>query len=58
MTRSTTSQKRGRQPSQGDDNLDMAGHSEMEGSGCNVIVKKHAYVQFEILPPTHSIYTL
>jgi hypothetical protein len=58
MTRSTTSQKRRRQSSQGDDNLDMEGHSEMEGSRCNVIMKKHASVQFEILPPTHSIYTL
>jgi hypothetical protein len=40
MTRSTTSQKRRRQSSQGGDNLDMAGHSEMEGSRCNVIMKK------------------
>jgi hypothetical protein len=39
MTRSTTSQKRRRQSSQGNDNLDMAGHSEMEGSRCNVIMK-------------------
>jgi hypothetical protein len=49
MTRSTTSRKRRRQSSQGGDNLDMANHSEMEGSICNVIMKKHAYVQFEIL---------
>jgi hypothetical protein len=58
MTRSTTNQKRRWQSSQGGDNLDMAGHSEMEGSSCNVIMKKHAFVQFEILPLTHSIYTL
>jgi hypothetical protein len=58
MTHSTTSRKRRRQCSQGGDNLDMVGHSEMEGSRCNVIMKKHASVQFEILPPTHSIYTL
>jgi hypothetical protein len=57
MTRSTTSQKKRRQPSQGGDNLDMAGHSEMEGLRCNVIIKKHASVQFEILQPTHSNYT-
>jgi hypothetical protein len=50
MTRSITSRKRRRQSSQGSDNLDMAGHSEIEGSRCNVIMKKHAYVQFEILP--------
>jgi hypothetical protein len=50
MTRSITSRKRRRQSSQGGDNLDMAGHSEIEGSRCNVIMKKHAYVQFEILP--------
>ena len=49
MTRSTTSRKRRRQSSQGGDNLDMAGHLEMEGSRCNVIMKKHAYVQFKIL---------
>jgi hypothetical protein len=36
----------------------MAGHSEMEGLRCNVIMKKHASVQFEILLLTHSIYTL
>jgi hypothetical protein len=58
MTRSTTSRKKRRQSSQGGDNLDMVGHSVMEGSRCNVIMKKHAYVQFEILQPTHSIYTL
>jgi hypothetical protein len=58
MTHLTTSQKRRRQSSQGGDNLDMAGHSEMEGSKCNLIMKKYASVQFEILPPTHSIYTL
>jgi hypothetical protein len=58
MTRSTTSQKRRRQSSQGGDNLDMAGDSEMEGSRCNVIMKKYASMQFEIIPPTHSIYTL
>jgi hypothetical protein len=39
MTRSTTSRKRRRQFSQGGDNLDMAGHSEMEGLRCNVIMK-------------------
>jgi hypothetical protein len=49
MTHSTTSQKRRQQSSQGSDNLDMVGHSEMEGSRCNVIMKKHASVQFEIL---------
>jgi hypothetical protein len=57
MTRSTTSQKKRQQSSQGT-NLDMVSHSEMEGSRCNVIMKKHASVQFEILPLTHSIYTL
>jgi hypothetical protein len=49
MTRSTTSRKRRRQSSQGGDNLDMVSHSDMEGSRCNVIMKKIAYVQFEIL---------
>jgi hypothetical protein len=49
MTRSTTGQKRRRQSSQGSDNLDMVGHLEMEGSRCNVIMKKHAYLQFKIL---------
>jgi hypothetical protein len=39
MTCSITSQKRRRQSSQGGDNLDMAGHPEMEGSRCNVIMK-------------------
>jgi hypothetical protein len=58
MTRSTTSRKKRRQCSQGGDNLDMAGHSEMEGSRCNVIINKHASVQFKILQPTHYIYTL
>jgi hypothetical protein len=58
MTHSTTSRKRRRHSSQGGDNLDMASHSEMEGSRCNVIMKKYASVQFEILPLTHSIYTL
>jgi hypothetical protein len=58
MTRSTTSRKRRCQSSQDGDNVDMAGHSEMEGSRCIVITKKYASVQFEILPPTHSIYTL
>jgi hypothetical protein len=58
MTRSTTSQKKRRQSSQGGDNLDMAGHSEMEGSRCNEIMKKHTSVQFKILQPTHFIYTL
>jgi hypothetical protein len=58
MARSTTNGKKRRQSSQGGNNLDMAGHSEMEGSRCNVIIKKHAYVQFEILQLTHSIYTL
>jgi hypothetical protein len=52
MTRSTTSGKRRQQSSQGGDNLDMVGHSEMEGSRCNVIMKKHASVQFEILSTT------
>jgi hypothetical protein len=37
----------------GGDNLDMEGHSKMEGSRCNVIImKKHASVQFEILSTT------
>jgi hypothetical protein len=58
MAHSTTSLKRRRQSSQGGDNLDMAGPLEMEGSKCIVIMKKHASMQFEILPPTHSIYTL
>jgi hypothetical protein len=49
MTRSTASRKRRRQSSQGGDNLDITGHSEMEGSRCNVIMKKLASVQFEIL---------
>jgi hypothetical protein len=40
MTCSTTSRKRRRQSSQGGDNLDMEGHLEMEGSRCNVIMKK------------------
>jgi hypothetical protein len=57
MTHSTTSQKKRQQSSQGT-NLDMVSHSEMEGLRCNVIMKKHASVQFEILPLTHSIYTL
>jgi hypothetical protein len=52
MTRSTTSAKRRRQSSQCGDNLDMAGHSKMEGSRCDVIMKKHAFVQFEILSTT------
>jgi hypothetical protein len=39
-TRSTTSPRNRQQSSQGDNNLDMAGHSEMEGSRCNVIMKK------------------
>jgi hypothetical protein len=49
MTRSTTSRKRRRQSSQGGANLDVEGHSEMEGSRCNVIIKKIASVQFQIL---------
>jgi hypothetical protein len=49
MTRSTTSRKRRRQSSQGGDNLDMVGHSKLDGSRCNVIMKKHAFVQFEML---------
>jgi hypothetical protein len=57
MTHSTTSQKKRQQSSQGT-NLDMVSHSEMEGLRCNVIMKKHASVQFEILPLAHSIYTL
>jgi hypothetical protein len=44
MTRSTTSRKRRRQSSQGGDNLDMVGHSEMEGSRCNVIMKKEIHL--------------
>jgi hypothetical protein len=40
MTRSTTSQKRRQQSSQGGDNLDMEGDSEMEGLRRNVIMKK------------------
>jgi hypothetical protein len=55
MTRSTTSRKKRRKSSQGGDNLNMVGHSEMQGSRCNVIMKKHASVQFEILQSTHSI---
>jgi hypothetical protein len=39
MTCSITSQKRRQQSSQGGDNIDMAGHSGMEGSRCNVIIK-------------------
>jgi hypothetical protein len=58
MTRSTTSRKRRRQSSQGDENLDMVGHSEMEGSRCNIIMKKQASMQFEIIQRTHSIDTL
>jgi hypothetical protein len=58
MTHSTTSRKKRRQSSQGGDNLDMAGHLEIEGLKCNVIMKKHASVQFKILQPTHSIYNL
>jgi hypothetical protein len=58
MTRSTISRKRRRQSSQGGDNLDIVGHLEMDRSRCNVIMKKHASMQFEILPPTQSIYTL
>jgi hypothetical protein len=50
MTRSTTGRKRTQQSSQDGDDLDMVGHSEMEGPRCNVIImKKHASVQFEIL---------
>jgi hypothetical protein len=30
----------------------MAGHSEIEGSRCNVIMKKYASIQFEILSTT------
>jgi hypothetical protein len=41
MTNSTTNQKRRQQSSQGGDNLDMAGYLEMEGSRCNVIMKKN-----------------
>jgi hypothetical protein len=52
MTRSTTSGKRRRQSLKGGDNLDMVGHSKMEGSRCKVIMKKHASVQFEILSIT------
>jgi hypothetical protein len=58
MTRSTTSRKRRRQSSQRGDNLGMVGPSLMEGSRCNLLMKKHASVQFEILPPTHATYTL
>jgi hypothetical protein len=49
MTRSTTSRKRRQRSSQGGDNFVMVGHSEMEGSRCNVIIKKLGSVQFEIL---------
>jgi hypothetical protein len=56
MTCSTTSRKRRRQSSQGGDNLYMAGHSEMEGSRCNVIMKKHAPMQFEINITTDSFH--
>jgi hypothetical protein len=55
MTRSTTNRKRRRQSSQDSDNLDMAGHSEMEGSRCNVIMKKLTSMQFKILS-TSSFY--
>jgi hypothetical protein len=58
MTRSTTSRNRRQQSLQGGDNLDMVGRSVMEGSRCNIIMKKHASMQFEILTPTHFIYTL
>jgi hypothetical protein len=44
MIHSTISQKRRCQSSQGGDNLDMAGHSEMEGSRYNVIMKKNMHL--------------
>jgi hypothetical protein len=49
MTCSITSQKRRQQSSQGGDNIDMAGHSGMEGSRCNAIIKKLESMQFEII---------
>jgi hypothetical protein len=52
MTCSTTSRKRRRQSWQDGDNLDMMGHSKIEGLRWNVIMKKHASVQFEILLTT------
>jgi hypothetical protein len=58
MTRSTTCRKKRWRSSQGGDNLDMVGHSGMEGSRCNVIMKKNASAQFELLQLTNSIYTL
>jgi hypothetical protein len=57
MTRSTTSQKRRQQSSQGGDNLDMAGHSEMEGSRFNVIMKKHDLCNLKYYQHRHSIYS-
>jgi hypothetical protein len=40
LTRSTTSRKKRQKSSHGGDNLNMVGHSEIEGSRCNVIMKK------------------
>jgi hypothetical protein len=57
MTRSTTSRKRMQQSSQGGDNLDMAGYSEMEGSRCNVIMKKHDMCNSKYYQQGHSIYS-
>jgi hypothetical protein len=58
MTHSTTSGKRRQQSSQGGDNLDMAGHSEMEGARCNVIMKNMHLCNLEYYQQRHYIYTL
>jgi hypothetical protein len=59
MTCSITSRQRKRQSSQGSDNLDMVGHSEMEGSRCNVIMKKNLHLcNLKYYQHRHSIYTL
>jgi hypothetical protein len=58
MTHSTTSGKRRRQSSQGGDNLDMAGDSEMEGSRCNVIIKNMQLCNLKYYQQHHYIYTL
>jgi hypothetical protein len=57
MTRSTTSRKRRWQSSQGDVNLDMVGHLEMEGSRCDVIMKKACiYVIWNITTDSFHLY--
>jgi hypothetical protein len=57
MARSTTSRKRRRQSLQGGDNLDMASHSEMEGSRCNVVMKKYGMCILKYYQQRHSIYS-